>query len=86
MDGSRYEEDTGGMAANVEISEALAFAYVKQTDIWSLGVTMLEILLKGADPWPNQSPTAVALLVRDQKKIPTIPPGLAHSDLEILMK
>ncbi len=72
-------------ACHVSFAEALSYKYVIKTDIWSLGITMIEMLTHGGDPWPGESPTNVAIAVRDQRKIPRVPDG-TPPELEIVMK
>lgn len=65
--------------------EALNGEYVKKTDVWSYGVTLVEILTKGNDPYPGKSPMEAALKVRDEQGCPAIPPD-TPMELEALMK
>jgi len=65
--------------------EALVQEYVKKTDVWSYGVTLIEMLTKGGDPYPGENPIDVACSVRDDGRVPVVPPS-APPELESLMK
>jgi len=63
--------------------EALTYKYVKKTDVWSYGVTLVELWTKG-DPYPNQSPLHVALTVQNEGKTPEIPPDVPEEVSSIM--
>jgi len=63
--------------------EALRMEYSKATDIWSFGVTMVEIWTRN-DPYPNEPNFEVAVQVRDGKKFPELPTE-APKDIKALM-
>jgi len=64
--------------------EALLQEYVKKTDVWSYGVTLIEMLTKGGDPYPGENPIDVACAVRDEGRVPIVPPSAPQEFVSLM--
>jgi len=58
--------------------------YSSKSDVWSWGITCVEILLQD-DPYPNMDRSSVATLVSQHQLTPEIPSN-APKEIEILLK